>query len=60
VQKLILQADRNADLKALGAKYRKKVSAEFMEQSLSNAESPEDSSEDDDDEDDQQYHQHGL
>ena len=56
---LISRNNAQADLHELGGKYRKKFSEEFLEQSSSYADSPEDSSEQPD-EDDQQYHQHGL
>jgi len=59
LRELISRANTRADLCELGVKYRKKVSKEFIEQSRSYSDSPEDSSEEPD-EDDQEYHQHGL
>lgn len=59
LRRLISRDNIQADLNELGGKYRKKVSGEFMEQTLQNSDSPEDSSEEPD-EDDQEYHQHGL
>jgi hypothetical protein len=59
LRKLISRDNPQADLHELVGKNRKKVSEEFIEQSRSYPDSPEDSSEEPD-EDDQEYHQHGL
>ena len=62
LRELITQDNPKVDLDELCGKYgkyRKKVSEEFIEQSPSYSDSPEDSSEEPD-EDDQEYHQHGL
>jgi len=60
LRKLISRDNPRADLLDLSGKYRKKVSEEFIEQSRSYSDTPEDSSEEPSDEDDQEYHQHGL
>ena len=59
LRELISRDNAQADLHELGGKNRKKVSEEFIEQSRSYSDSPEDSREEPD-EDDQEYHQHGL
>jgi hypothetical protein len=59
LREFISRDNAQADLCELGSKYRKKISEEFIEQSPSYSDSPEDSSEEPD-EDDQEYHQHGL
>ncbi len=59
LRKLISRDNPQAVLYELGDKNRKKVSEEFIEQSRSYPDSPEDSIEEPD-EDDQEYHQHGL
>lgn len=59
LRELISRDNTQADLSELGGKYREMVSEEFIEQSRSYSDSPEDSSEEPD-EDDQEYHQHGL
>jgi hypothetical protein len=59
LRELISWDNPQADLHELVGKNRKKVSEEFIEQSLSYLDSPEDSREEPD-EDDQEYHQHGL
>lgn len=56
---LIVRDDAAAELNELGVKYRKQVSEEFMEQTLSDSASEKDPSEDPGDEEDQEYHQHG-
>ena len=56
----ISRDDPSVDLVQLGREYRKMVSEEFMEQSPSYRDSPEDSNEEPIEEDDQQYHQHNL
>ena len=57
LREFISRDNPRANLRDLGGEYRKKVSEEFIEQSLSYSVSPEDSSEEPD-EDDQEYHQH--
>jgi hypothetical protein len=59
LRELISRDNPLADLAKLGGKYRKKVSKEFTEQSLSYSDSDEDST-GEPDEDNQEYHQHGL
>ena len=59
LRELISRDNPLADLAKLGGKYRKKVSKEFTEQSLSYSDTDEDST-GEPDEDDQEYHQHGL
>jgi hypothetical protein len=59
LRELISSDNPQADLYEVGGKNRKQVSEEFLEQSRSYSDSPEDSSEEPD-EDDQEYHQHGL
>jgi len=60
LRELISRDNPKADLIELGGTLKKKVTEEFIEQSPSFAESPEDSNEDsdEDDDDDQEYHQH--
>jgi hypothetical protein len=65
LRELISRDDPSIDFVSLGGEYRKWVSDEFMEQSLSSrdSEDSEDSTEEaseDSEENDQQYHQHGL
>ena len=57
---LILRDNPKADLYNLKGKYRKRVSEEFIEQSPSYSNSPEDSNEESDDDEEQEYHQSGL
>ena len=57
LRELISRDNAQADLHELGGKHIKKVSEEFIEQSRSYSDSPEDSNEEPD-EDDQEYHQH--
>ncbi len=59
LRELISRDNTQVDLSELCGKYREMVSEEFIEQSRSYSDSPEDSSEEPD-EDDQEYHQHGL
>ena len=59
LRELISRDNPNTELDDLRGKHRKKVSEEFIEQSRSYSDSPEDSNEEPD-EDDQEYHQHGL
>ena len=56
---LVSRDNTRADLRDIGGKYRKIVSREFIEQSRSSPDSPEDTNEEPD-EDDQEYHQHDL
>ena len=65
LRELISRDDPSIDFVSLGREYRKRVSEEFMDQSLSSrdSEDSEDSTEEaseDSEEDDQKYHQHGL
>ena len=69
LKELILEDDPEADLSDLAGTYRKKISEEFIEQSRSYQEEPEESAErltdntseeTDEDEEDQEYHQHDL
>ena len=65
LRELISRDDPSIDFVSLGREYRKRVSDEFMDQSLSSrdSEDSEDSTEEaseDSEEDDQKYHQHGL
>ena len=59
LREFISRDNARVDLHELSGKNRKKVSEEFIEQSRSYPDSPDDSSEEPE-EDDQQYHQHGL
>ena len=59
LREFISRDNPGADLRKLGGVYKKEVSVEFLQQSRSYSDSPEDSSEEPD-EDDQEYHQHGL
>ena len=59
LSEFISRNNPSVELAPLGHKYRNMVSQEFIEQSPSSSDSPEDSSEEPD-EDDQEYHQHGL
>jgi hypothetical protein len=65
LRELISRDDPSIDFVSLGGEYRKRVSDEFTEQSLSSRDSEdsensnEEASEDSED-NDQQYHQHGL
>ena len=59
LRELISRDNAQADLHELSGEYRKMVSEEFIEQSRSYSDFPEDSNEEPD-EDDQEYHQHGL
>jgi hypothetical protein len=61
LRELIADDDPKSDLIELGGDYRKTVSAEFREQSISDQDFPEHSENEPSDEDeDQQYHQHDL
>ena len=62
LRELILRDNPEADLTELGGDFRKKVSEEFIEQSPSYPDSPEDSIEetDEDNEDEQENHTHDL
>ena len=60
LRELISRDNPNTDLDDLRGKYRKRVSEEFIEQSPSYSNSPEDSSEESDDDEEQEYHQPGL
>ena len=62
LRELILRDNPEADLNELGGGFRKKVSEEFIEQSPSYPDSPEDSSEeiDEDNKDEQENHTHDL
>ena len=58
LRELISRDNPNTDLSDLRGKYRKMVSEEFIEQSPSYSDSPEDSSEESDDDEEQEYRQH--
>lgn len=58
LRELISRDNPNTDLNYLGRKYKKMVSKEFIEQSPSYSDSPEDSSEESDDDEEQEYRQH--
>jgi hypothetical protein len=59
LREMIVRDNPSAELIELGGEYRKMVSEEFLEQSISFQDSPEYSREERSDEDeDQQYHQH--
>ena len=58
LNELIAREDSHAELYEISGQFRKQVSEEFIGQSPSFADSPEDSQEEPDD-DDQEYHQHG-
>jgi len=58
LRELISRDNPNSDLGDLRGKYRKMVSEEFIEQSPSYSDSPEDSSEESDDDEEQEYKQH--
>jgi hypothetical protein len=65
LSELISRDDPSFDLVSLGGEYRKRVSNEFIEQSLSSRDSEDsedytEESSEDSEEKDQQYHQHGL
>ena len=62
LREFISRDSDRVDLSELDGKNRKKVAEEFIEQSRSDADSPEDSSDEPsgEDEDDQEYHQHDL
>ena len=57
LRELISRDNPRADLRDIGGVYRKEVSVEFIQQSRSYSESPEDAGEEPD-QDDQEYHQH--
>ena len=59
LREFISRENPGANLSELGGVYREEVSVEFIQQSRSYSDSPEDSSEKPDSEDDQEYHQHG-
>ena len=59
LREMIVRDNSSAELIELGGEYRKMVSEEFLEQSISFQDSPEYSRDEPEDEDeDQQYHQH--
>jgi hypothetical protein len=58
LRKIIARYNPSADLVPLGGNYRKIVSEEFMDQSLSYEDSAQYSEEESSEENDQQYHQH--
>jgi hypothetical protein len=58
LRELISRDNPDTDLYELRGKYRKMVSAEFIEQSPSYSDSTEDSSEESDDDEEQEYHLH--
>ena len=58
LKELISRENSQAELYELDGQFRKLVSGEFIEQSQSYSDSPDDISEESDD-DDQAYHQHG-
>ena len=60
LREVISRDNPNTDLDDLRGEFRKKVSAEFIEQSPSYSDSPEDSIEEADDDEDQAYHEHNL
>lgn len=61
LRELIEEEDPQFDLIELGGDYRKTVSEEFIEQSTTDQDSPEQFGDEPSDEDeDQQFHQHGL
>jgi hypothetical protein len=60
LREVISRDNPNADLDDIGGEFRKKVSEEFIEQSPSYSDSPEDSNEEADDDEDQAYHEHDL
>jgi hypothetical protein len=60
LREVISRDNPNTDLDDLRGEFRKKVSEEFIEQSPSYSDSPEDSSEEADDDEDQAYHEHDL
>ena len=60
LREVISRDNPNADLDDIGGEFRKKVSEEFIEQSPSYSDSPEDSNEEADDDEDQEYEEHDL
>ena len=60
LREVISRDNPNADLDDIRGEFRKKVSEEFIEQSLSYSDSPEDSNEEADDDEDQEYEEHDL
>ena len=60
LREVISRDNPNSDLDDIRGEFRKKVSEEFIEQSPSYSESPEDSNEEADDDEDQAYHEHDL
>jgi hypothetical protein len=60
LREVISRDNPNLDLDDIRGEFRKKVSEEFIEQSPSYSESPEDSNEEADDDEDQAYHEHDL
>jgi hypothetical protein len=60
LREVISRDNPNADLDDIGGEFRKKVSEEFIEQSPSYSDSPEDSNEEADDDEDQEYKEHDL
>ena len=60
LREVISRDNPNTDLDDLRGEFRKKVSEEFIEQSPSYSDSPEDSIEEADDDEDQAYHEHDL
>jgi hypothetical protein len=60
LREVISRDNPNTDLDDLGGEFRKKVSEEFIEQSPSYSDSPEDSTVEADDDEDQAYHEPNL
>jgi hypothetical protein len=60
LREVISRDNPNTDLDDIRGEFRKKVSEEFIEQSPSYSDSPEDSSEEADDDEDQAYQEHNL
>ena len=60
LREVISRDNPNADLDNIRGEFRKKVSEEFIEQSPSYSDDPEDSSEEADDDEDQAYEEHDL
>ena len=57
LREFVSRDNPKADLQELGGKHRKEISEEFIEQSRSDSNSPENSNKETD-EDDQEYHRH--
>jgi hypothetical protein len=60
LREVISRDNPNTDLDDLGGEFRKKVSEEFIEQSPSYSDSPENSTVEADDDEDQAYHEPNL